>query len=101
MIEWGAILYGAALVGAVHGRSPDAVTRRRADVITVAALCALLAPIGWNAILRATHAEEFFTDLPVAVFPASWQDFGSGVFTLALASLAIGVVLPPRPPGRR
>lgn len=28
---------------------------------------------------------------PIAVFPASWQDFGSGVFTLAAATLAVSL----------
>jgi hypothetical protein len=53
-------------------------------------LCALAGPFAWNAILRATHAREFFTDAPLVVLPASWQDTGSGVFTIALAALALG-----------
>ena len=44
-------------------------------------------------MLRATHAGEFFTDAPIAVFPASWQDTGSGVTTVALASLVLGLGL--------
>jgi len=47
--------------------------------------------VAWNAILRATHAAEFFTDAPLAVLPASWQDTGSGVFALAAVILALGV----------
>jgi len=51
-------------------------------------------PVGWNAILRVTHAREFFTDAPIVVFPASWQDAGSGVFTFALATLALTLARP-------
>ncbi|MFF1899088.1 hypothetical protein [Streptomyces sp. NPDC058206] len=42
--------------------------------------------MAWNAILRAAHGEQFFTYAPVIVFPVSWQDTGSGVFTLAAAA---------------
>ncbi|MFI2206552.1 hypothetical protein ACH47Z_38570 [Streptomyces sp. NPDC020192] len=33
------------------------------------------------------YGNQFFTDVPVTVFPVSWQDTGSGVFTVAAASL--------------
>ena len=36
----------------------------------------------------ATGAEGFFVDIPFKPFPVSWQDTGSGVFTLAAAALA-------------
>jgi hypothetical protein len=32
----------------------------------------------------------FFTDAPIRVFPASWQDTGSGVCALAAAVLVVG-----------
>ena len=32
----------------------------------------------------------FFVDAPIAVFPASWQDTGSGVFALGTTALALG-----------
>ena len=51
----------------------------------LALLAAAAGPFGWNSVLRATHAREFFTDAPGAVMPASWQDAGSGVVTFALA----------------
>lgn len=56
-----------------------------------------IGPIGWNAVLRATHARQFFTDAPIAAMPASWQDTGSGVVTLALASLLLAAVAPGEP----
>ena len=59
------------------------------SVVAGAVLATAAAPIGWNSILRATHASNFFTDAPIAVFPASWQDFGSGVFTLAGVTLVL------------
>jgi hypothetical protein len=90
VIGWDRILYGASLsaVFAVGGLA--ALGTRRVAVLVTAGMSALLAPIGWNAVLRATHAGEFFTDAPVAVFPISWQDTGSGVVTVALASVLLG-----------
>ena len=42
----------------------------------------------------ATEADGFFVDIPFKPFPVSWQDTGSGVFTLAAASLFLGLALP-------
>ena len=91
-MEWGQMIYGAALSAllaalllavAVRGRHPG--------VIVAGALAALIGPIAWNAILRAAHGNQFFTDLPFSVFPISWQDTGSGVFTLAAATILYGL----------
>jgi hypothetical protein len=92
MIDWGQILYGAAL-SAVLAVVLLAIPKRSRDLggILPGALAALTGPILWNAILRATHDTQFFTDLPLAVFPVSWQDTGSGVFTLATATLTYGL----------
>jgi hypothetical protein len=91
MLSWGVIGYGAALsalaaavLAALAGRE------RRPTVLVCAAVAALLGAVAWNAILHATHANQFFHDAPIPVFPISWQDTGSGVFTVALAALLLG-----------
>ena len=56
-------------------------------MLTGAAVGALLGPAFCNAILHATAADQFFHDAPIRVFPISWQDTGSGVFTVAAAML--------------
>ena len=93
MISWGRILYGAGLTVVLVVTAVFVLTRRprHAAVVVCAVVAAAGGPIGWNAILRATHASEFFTDAPVTVFPASWQDFGSGVFTLAAAMVLLSL----------
>jgi hypothetical protein len=54
-------------------------------------------PLAWNLILRTTRATALFSqDLPFKPFPISWQDTGSGVFTLAGAALVMALG-----PGRR
>ena len=41
-------------------------------------------------ILHRVEASEFFVDAPLSVMPASWQDTGSGVFTVAVAVVLLG-----------
>jgi len=92
MIDWNVIVYGAALSAVLAG----AVVAVAAGGFRVlaglgAAIGAAAGPIAWNAILRATHADQFFTDAPIAVLPASWQDTGSGVFAVAATALLLGL----------
>jgi hypothetical protein len=92
MLSWGTMFYGAVLSALLAGVLVAAAIRpRRVAVIATAAVGALAGPLAWNAILRAAHGSQFFTDAPLAVLPASWQDTGSGVFTIAVTAVALGV----------
>ncbi|MGI9100549.1 MAG: hypothetical protein ACR2H2_19020 [Solirubrobacteraceae bacterium] len=92
MISWATILYGAAITAVLTAACLIfAIRERRAQVLSVAVAASAIGPIAWNAILRATGGAGFFTDAPIVVFPISWQDTGSGIFALALASLALGL----------
>lgn len=63
---------------------------RRPGVVATAAGLALLMPMAWNSILNWTGAIGLFShDLPFPPFPVSWQDTGTGVFTLAGAATAL------------
>ncbi|AYV32194.1 hypothetical protein EES41_36165 [Streptomyces sp. ADI95-16] len=101
MISWGQIFYGAALSAAFALVLLALPRGRRPVVLAVGALAAAAGPIAWNAILRAAHGDQFFTDAPVAVFPVSWQDTGSGVFALAVTALALGLGPLAAEPARR
>lgn len=102
MLNWSTITYGAALSAAGAGILVAATVRpRRIAVIATAAASAFLGPLAWNAILRATDGASFFHDAPIAVFPASWQDTGSGVFTLATATVLLGLAPLASDPSRR
>ena len=92
MLSWGSILYGAALSAVVAGAALTVLARpRQPAVIAVGVLAIAAGLLAWNAILRATHASQFFTDAPLRLLPASWQDTGSGVFALATAAVLLGV----------
>ncbi|HEX4930811.1 MAG TPA: hypothetical protein VFV62_08885, partial [Gaiellaceae bacterium] len=58
--------------------------------LAASAVSGALGPFLWNAILHRVEGREFFVDAPVAVMPASWQDTGSGVFTVAVAAVVLG-----------
>jgi hypothetical protein len=91
MLSWGVIGYGAALSALLAAVLVGfGVRERRPAVLVCAAASALLGASGWNAILHATHADQFFHDAPIPVFPISWQDTGSGVFTIAVAAIVLG-----------
>ncbi|OMC42976.1 hypothetical protein [Mycobacterium sp. IS-1264] len=91
MLSWAVIGYGAALSAVAAAILLALVGReRRVSVLVCAAVSALLGPVAWNAILHSTHAGQFFHDAPIPVFPISWQDTGSGVFTVAVAALLLG-----------
>jgi len=69
MLSWASILYGAALSAVVAGAALTALARpRQPAVILTGALAAAVGPLAWNAILRATHATQFFTDAPYACY---------------------------------
>src|SRR5215212_305081 len=101
MLAWSTIWYGAALSAVAAAVLVALLARpRRPAVIATAGLSAGAGPVAWNAILNAVHAPGFFTDAPIAVFPVSWQDTGSGVFALAVTALALGLGPLGAAPGR-
>ncbi len=102
MISWGQIGYGAVLSGVLAAAVLALIARpHRLAAAVGGGVASAAGPVAWNAILRAAHGDQFFTDAPIAVFPASWQDTGSGVFALAAASLLLGLAVFPTAPARR
>jgi hypothetical protein len=91
MIDWSRILYGGALTALAAAAVLATLDGPRCLASSSPALAAAAGPISWNAILRAAHNDQFFTDAPVAIMPASWQDTGSGVFAVAACALALAV----------
>lgn len=99
----GAMLYGAALSSVLAVLLVAVAAKaRRIAVLATAGTAAFLMPICWNSILRTTGATAAFShDLPFKPFPVSWQDTGSGVFTLAGAALAFALGITAHEPARR
>ena len=94
MLSWGVITWGAVMTALFAGGGVFVFGgHRRSGTAVLAGVTAALAAVGWNAVLRATHANQFFTDAPIRYFPASWQDFGSGVFALAATTVTLGITL--------
>lgn len=102
MLSWTVIGYGAVLSAlAATILVALAARERRRILVACAAAGALLGAAAWNAILHATHANQFFHDAPISVFPISWQDTGSGVFTIAITLVLLGFGPARADPGRR
>lgn len=102
MLPWGVIAYGAALSAVLAVVLVlFAARERRPGIVATLAVGTLVGPVAWNAILHATAANQFFVDAPVPVFPVSWQDTGSGVFTLAALGLILGLGPLRTAPGQR
>jgi len=96
VIEWGTVLYGAALTALfVPIALRFGLGEREGIVLISSALAAGLAAIGWNAVLIDAGAGGFFVDAPIAVFPASWQDTGTGVWAFAATAAVCGVIATP------
>ncbi len=87
------MLYGAALSALAAAALVAFVGKdRRLPILVTTALAAFAMPLWWNLILRWTGATGAFShDLPFRPVPVSWQDTGSGVFTLAGATTALGL----------
>jgi len=100
MIDWGRILYGAALSTIIATAVLIARRIRAPLTLGVALVSTFLGPLTWNSILHRTGGEKFFVDIPFKPFPVSWQDTGSGVFTLAIASLLLSLLHHREPAGR-
>nr|WP_236822431.1 hypothetical protein [Arthrobacter sp. Chr15] len=102
MLSLGQIVLGA-LMSAVAGGALVALTVRGRRYATwgAGAVAAFVGPFAWNLILAAAGGAGFFVDAPIPFFPVSWQDTGSGVFTLAAAGLMLGLGPMAREPGRR
>jgi hypothetical protein len=87
---WGAVAWGVIASGVLAGLAVAFLLRdRRPEVLITAGVSAALAPLLWDLVLRHTGG-DFFVDAPGYVFPVSYEDTGSGVFTTALAALALG-----------
>ena len=84
------MLFGALLSAVAAGVLLLARRERRPAVIAAAAASAFVMPVFWNSILNWTGATGLFShDLAFPPFPISWQDTGSGVFTLAGVCIAL------------
>jgi hypothetical protein len=102
MISWIQITYGAVVSGLLAGGALAVLARpHRPSAAFAGAVATVAGAVAWNAILRAAHGDQFFTDAPFILLPASWQDAGSGVFAFAAASLLLGLGVLPAVPARR
>ncbi len=87
------MLYGATLSALLAGILVALTAGPHRVATTLAAVAtAFLGPLAWNSVLRSTDATGAFShDAPFPPMPISWQDTGSGITTLAVAALLLGL----------
>jgi hypothetical protein len=101
MPTWGAVVFGVVVSAFVAGVGVRVLVREtRIGVLAVVVVSAALGPLLWDLVLRHTGG-RFFTDAPGVVFPVSYEDVGSGVWTMAVAGLMLGFGPMQRDGGRR
>src|SRR5262245_27713146 len=102
MISYAQIAYGAILSGVIAAVAIGLLAPTQRWLVALAGgISTAAGAAAWNAILHAAHGNQFFTDAPIVVMPASWQDTGSGAFALATASVVLGLAVAPSTPIRR
>ena len=90
MLTDGRIFYGVTLTAIGLAGLTLVVPRwRRLGLFLTVVVGTSVAVLSWQFVLRATHASQFFTDLPFRPFPVSWQDTGSGVVAFAVTALVL------------
>jgi hypothetical protein len=90
VLTYGQIFYGVAVtVIGVAAVTLVAPRWRRLGRFLTAVVGTSVAVLAWQFVLHATHASQFFTDLPFGPFPVSWQDAGSGVVAFAGTALVL------------
>ena len=94
MISWSALFFGSALAAGTAVAAVVTLGRERSLlVLSLVAISALAGAVGWGAVLQTAGNDDFFHDAPIAVFPVSWEDVGTGIWTLAVTASSMGLVM--------
>ena len=93
------------VIGCISGALAGTVVlwllhERRARTLAVTALAVFAGSFLWNFMLNVRHAGVIDGDIPFALFPISWQDVGTGVFSFAAVALALTATIHRARPGR-
>lgn len=101
VVSWWWVLFGA-VVGPLVGAGVLWVAgERERPTLTATAAGVCLGTLVWNVMLNVRRAVEIDVDVPFVLFPISWQDAGTGVFSFAFATAALLVTVHRDQPGHR
>jgi Family of unknown function (DUF6518) len=101
VLPWSHVIFGS-LVGPAVGVAVLWLLRERDPRALVAAALGVCAGTWlWNTMLNIRHAKTIDGDIPFRLFPISWQDVGTGVFSFAFAAAIMLATTHRDEPGRR
>lgn len=101
VLPWSRILFGS-IVGPVAGAIVLWLLHERdRRTLLTAAAGVFTGTWLWNLMLNVRHATTIDGDIPFKPFPISWQDTGTGIFALAIATTLLLATVHRYPPGHR
>jgi hypothetical protein len=100
VLPWRTVVIGS-VSGALAGIVVLWIARERsARTLALTALAVFTGSFLWNFMLNVRHAGVIDGDIPFALFPISWQDVGTGVFSFAAVALLLMATTHRGEPGR-
>jgi hypothetical protein len=86
VVPWSHVLYGS-IIGPVVGTTLLWLLRERHKrTLAITAVGVFSGTWLWNLMLNIRHAGIIDGDIPFRLFPISWQDTGTGLFSFAVAT---------------
>lgn len=100
VLPWSTVIAGS-IVGALAGTGVLwALGERAPQTLIATALAVFAGTFLWNFMLNVRHAGVIDGDIPFALFPISWQDTGTGIFSFGAAALTLMATTHRNEPGR-
>lgn len=101
VLDWWTVAFGICIgtIGSTAGLW--LAKERRRTTLIASALGVAVGTALWNVMLNVRHAVTIDGDIPLSVFPISWQDAGTAIFSFAFAALFLLTTAHADEPGRR
>jgi hypothetical protein len=101
VLPWSHIVFGSLIGPAVAVVALVVLRERQPRTLLTVAVGTCAGTWIWNTMLNVRHAGEIDVDIPFRLFPISWQDTGTGVFSFAAATLLLLATVHRNESGRR
>ncbi len=100
-LEWWKVAWGVAVGMTVSTLGLWVAKERSKSVLITAATGVGIGTAVWNTMLNVRQALTVDGDIPFRLFPISWQDVGTGIFSVAVTSVLLLATVYRREPGSK